>query len=339
MKKTFKILITIAIIGVLIVLAVNFPKEKVTFNEGYVNGNTSSNLYNGGLFCESNGTIFFANPNDADKLYSMDSNGQNLVKLSNDTVTYINADDNYVYYVRNNVGDNLNYSFFSFHRNALCRMPREGGEVTILDTDPSMYASLIGNYIYYIHYDSEDASTLYKVRIDGEERKQLSPEAVYTCNADGQYFYYNGMSTDGSIHRFDTANDTSTVIYEANCYQPVVNGGTDVYYLDASRDNALVHTNLQFNNPVVLTNDSIDSYNVYGSYIYYQKYDKDGSSLCMIKNDGTEAMEIKKGDFCDIHVTSYYVFFREYHSKDMYYFLRTNPYEVMRFSPATMEKK
>ena len=57
----------------------------------------------------------------------------------------------------------------------------------------------------------------------------------------------------------------------------------------------------------------------------------------MIKNDGSEAMTIKKGDFCDIHVTSYYVFFREYHSQKMYYFPRNNPQDVQLFKPAILD--
>ena len=77
-------------------------QTKTKYNESYVNGNTAGNLYNAGLFCESNGTVFFANPDDKYRLYSMDLDGSNLAKISDDTVMYINADSHYVYYVRNN---------------------------------------------------------------------------------------------------------------------------------------------------------------------------------------------------------------------------------------------
>ncbi len=36
-------------------------------------GNTSGNLLNGGLFCEYDGKIYFANPNDYNRLYVMNS--------------------------------------------------------------------------------------------------------------------------------------------------------------------------------------------------------------------------------------------------------------------------
>lgn len=337
MKKVIIGIVVVAILGILIFFGGKIAEPETIMNEGFVNGNTAGNLYNGGLFCESNGTIFFSNPSDGGKLYSMDSNGKNLQKLSDDVATYINADENYIYYVRNNAGDSLSFDFVAFHRNALVRMDRDGENVIILDTEPSLYASLVGNYIYYIHYDQEDASTLYRVRIDGEEQSQIMTEAVYTCNADGQYFYYNGMNEDGNIHRFDTVTNTSSVLYYGNCFQPIVKDGNDVYYIDGETDYSIVHTNTNFDNPTYITRDSVDAYNVHGSYIYYQRYDEDGSALCMVKNDGSEQMVIKMGDFCDIHVTSYYVFFKEYYSGDMFYFLRSNPYVVERFDPGVIE--
>ena len=338
MKKIIIGILALLLVGGLIFLGTTFlNKEKETkFNSGFINGNTAGNLYNGGAFCEINGTVFFSNPSDAGKLYSMDSSGGNLKKLADDIPTYINADENYVYYVRNNPGDNLDFSYVAFYRNALVRIDHDGKNIVILDTEPSMYATLLGNYIYYLHYNEDDGSMLYKVRIDGSEQRKVSDRAMFTCNADGQYFYYNGMDSDGNIHRFDTVADTTVTVYEGNCFQPIVDGD-DVYYIDGNTDYSIIHTNLKFNNPTYVTRDSVDAYNVYGSYIYYQRFDEDGSAFCVIKNDGTEFQIIREGDFCDIHVTSYYVFFREYHSGEFYYCPRSNPSEVELFRPGSVE--
>lgn len=339
MKKILIAVIAILLLGVLGfgVYTLSNKQEETIMNSGYVNGNTAGNLYNGGAFCEYNGTIFFSNPSDSNKLYSMDVHGQNLKKLADDIPTYINADENYVYYIRNNPRGSLDFNYVAFYQNALVRIDHDGDNLVILDQEPCLYASLLGNYIYYLHYSEEDASTLYKVRIDGKEQKQVMERAVFTCSTDKQYFYYNGMDSDGNIHKFDTIADTTVTVYEGNCFQPIVNGN-DVYYIDGYTDYSIVHTNLEYDNPVYITRDSVDCYNVYGSYIYYQRYDKDGSALCMIKNDGTEFQVICEGDFCDIHVTSYYVFVREYHSGEVYYFPRTNPDEMELFRPGSVNK-
>lgn len=338
MKKLLIIILIFALTVFLGIVAIQImeKEEETIMNNGFVNGNTAGNLYNGGAFCEINGTIFFSNPSDSGKLYSMDANGGNLKKLANDIPTYINADENYVYYIRNNPSDSLDFNFVAFHRNALVRINYDGSNSITLDTEPCLYAALLGNYIYYLHYTTDDASTLYKVRIDGEEQQQVMDRAVFTCSTDGKYFYYNGMDSDGNIHRFDTIADTTVTVYEGNCFQPIVSGN-DVYYIDGYTDYSIIHTNFEYDNPTFITRDSVDCYNVYGSYIYYQRFDTEGSALCMIKNDGTEFQVIREGDFCDIHVTSNYLFFREYHSGEIYYCPRNNPTEIELFRPGAVE--
>ena len=102
MKKIIIGILTVALLGTAIFFGSKLLNPETKMNQGYVNGNTAGNLYNGGLFCEYNGVIYFANPSDGGKLYSMDSNGNNLKKLTNDNATYINVDDNYIYYLINN---------------------------------------------------------------------------------------------------------------------------------------------------------------------------------------------------------------------------------------------
>ena len=144
-KRKKQLFITIAIILILIaVFCLIHFLNRTKMNSGYVNGNSAGNLYNGGLFCESNGTVFFSNPSDNHRLYSMNPDGSDMKKLSDDTVSYINADDHYVYYVRNNKSEDTNFSFLNFGTNSLCRINRDGGRVTILDDDPSLYAGLYG---------------------------------------------------------------------------------------------------------------------------------------------------------------------------------------------------
>ena len=106
---------------------------------------------------------------------------------------------------------------------------------------------------------------------------------LFTCSALGQYFYSNGTTTDGCLYRYDTAADSIEQIYECNSYKPIVTGDNDVYYLDVNQNNALVHTNIRFDNPRTLSNDSIDLYNIYGSTIFYQNYSENTPALCMMK--------------------------------------------------------
>ena len=106
--------------------------SKTIMNTGYVNGNTGSNLYNNGLFCEHGDTLFFSNPDDGLRLYSMNRDGSDLKRLSDDRVTSINADDHYVYYCRSNAHDQSQFSFLHVDTNSLCRLTQKNGKLLVL---------------------------------------------------------------------------------------------------------------------------------------------------------------------------------------------------------------
>lgn len=338
-KKLIRILIIVGILVAVIGTIIYRISKHIRYNDTYVNGNTAGNLYNAGLFCENNGTVFFANPDDHNRLYSMDSNGKNLKKLNNDSVMYINADSNYVYYVRNNTKDNVDYSFFSYNNNSLCRVSRSGGDAAILDEAPCIYASLLGNYIYYLHYDTETATTLYRVKIDGKELKQVFPYYVFNCSTLGEYFYYNGMQNDSNVYQYDTSNGTDSLYYSCNAYKPIVTDDSDLFYMDVDNNYALVHANPNSKEPDTLTTDSLDCYNVYGSYIFYQKYSKKDPAFCMIKNDGSEKKELASGTYTNINITSYYIYFRDYYSGETFYTSTNKPGEINAFHPGVIEDK
>ncbi|MDD6481099.1 MAG: DUF5050 domain-containing protein [Lachnospiraceae bacterium] len=340
MKKHIPLLVFSAFVLILAGVGIfNHFQSKIKYNDNFVNGNSAGNLYNAGLFCESDGTVFFANPDDKYRLYSMDLNGDNLKKICDDTVMYINADSHYVYYVRNNENNSADFGFFSFANNSLCRITRTGKDLTLLDPDPCIYATLIGNYVYYLHYDTEHATTLYKVGIDGEDRQKVYDPYIFTCSALGQYFYSNGTETDGALYQYDTTTDQMSKIYDCNCYKPIVTSDNNVYYLDVDQNNALVHTNIQSDNPLTLVTDSIDLYNVYGSTIFYQRYSEDNPALCMIKNDGSGYKELASGNYSNINVTSHYIYFTDFKSGQVYCTPTDNPGELTLFHPGAVEDK
>lgn len=339
MKKLGKIIVILLIILGICLFGINKYHNRMKYNDGYVNGNTAGNLYNAGLFCENAGTVFFANPDDNYSLYSMDSSGGNLKKLCSDNVMYINADSNYVYYVRNNTASkdssDMDYSFFSYNNNSLCRINRNGGKVTILDEAPCIYASLIGNYIYYLHYDTETATSLYMIGIDGKNKKMIQNDYAFTCNSYGQYFYYNSTTT-GELMRFDTASNTHSTMLSCHCYKPIVTDGDNTYYIDVDKNNSLTHTSISGNNPATLVNDSIDLYNIYGSNIFYQTSDKN-PELCVIKNDGQESKTLAIGEYTAINITSYNTYFKDYYTGTMYYTSTVNPGQINEFHPGIID--
>ncbi len=221
-------------------------------------------------FCEKNGTVYFANPDDDYRLYSMDTNGNHLKKLSYDRVMYINADDHYVYYVRNNENNGTGFDFFSYARNSLCRID-QNGENTKNFRQRSLPVCLACPETTFIICTmmTRDATTLYKNR-NRWRRTQKSIFALhfFTCSTLGQYIYTSGTESDGAIYQLDTASDSLSKVYECNSFKPIVTSDDNVYYMDVDQNNALVHTNMKSGHPVTLYQGQSDLYNVYGSSIF-----------------------------------------------------------------------
>ena len=336
---TAAIIFCIAIlIGVLFLL--NYRSGQTIFNISYVNGSLPGNLYNTGLICESGDKIFFANPSDSYKLYSMNQDGSELKKLTDDTATYINADKNYIYYVCNNERNTGEaFSFLNFSSNVLLRVNRDGSKRSsvTLDDVPCMYAALVGDYVYYLHYDKSEATTLYRVKIDRNEKEQIDKTPYYTCGVSGQYIYYNGLSGDHNIWRLNTANNSRECVYQGNCWMPVpTENGNVIYFLDCDDNYKLASVNVATGEKKTLCDDRIDCFNVYGSYIYFQR-NGDDAALCRMTTSGSDYIVVAEGNYKDINITGRYVYCREFHSNTM---LRTStaaPGPLETFSPGVIE--
>lgn len=336
--------IPVIIIAIILILGIGigifiYTSDKTKFNDDYVNGNTAGNLYNGGLYCEYGGTVYFANPDDNDKLYSMDADGGNLTKICDDVVASINADENYLYYVRNNPGSGV-LSFLNISSNGLCRIDRNGSSdsILVLEDDPSIYAALSGNYIYYARYSSDaGTSTLYKVKIDGSECEEVDDTAHYTCSVVGQYMYYNGMETEHYIWRLNTEDDSFGMLYGGNCWMPIATDDSTIYFMDCDNNYAIARVDLITGEKTILAEDRVDWYNVYGSYIYFQRNDSEHPALCRMRTDGSDYEELASGNYMNINITSSYVYYKDFVSEQTYRIATYGGTEPELFCPGKAE--
>ena len=332
MKKIIKYITLIILIAIVLSAIIYFKSlTKQYYNDTFINGNTAGNLYNQGLFCEDENSVYFANPLDDNRLYCLSKDTQKVHKLNNDTASYINVDDHYIYYTRAGGGSESSFSFLNVNTHSLCRIRKDGkGDVVVLDEAPALYASLVGNYIYYLHYDKETATTLYRINIDGSNKEQLSKNPYFTCSTDGQYIYYNGIEEDHNVYQYDTASHTQSLLYEGNCYMPVVDGN-DIYYLDCTNDYHLTNYNLSTNIKTELIKERVDCFNLYNGIIYYQTNGKN-PSLCSMNLTDNKQQVIHSGIYTTINAANNQLYFKDFQSNVMYqYSIATETIKV--FNP------
>lgn len=338
MKSKIRGIILVLILIAAVVCGLLFYRlhSKFPYNEADVNGNLPGNLYNSGSFCESGDFIYFCNPQDNYSLYSMNKEGGELTKLTNDYVTYINADDNFIYYIRNNVLGSAQSSIFRWNTNSLCRISKSGGDPEVLENDPCIYACLSGNYLYYVHYSDEDGSTLYKINIDGTGRKEVMKAPYIMCDAVGKYIYFSGVEQDHNIYRLDTSNDNTSLIYTGNTYNPILSGDS-IYFMDCDNNYALAKVDTSTGEKTIVIPARIDCYNINNAAIFYQKNDPDYPELCKASLDGSSIEVLAPGNYTELNLTSDYLYFKRFHDDSTIYRMSLSTNEIRPFEPGVIE--
>ena len=317
MKKTLKIIIPVLIVTALVGFGIySHISSKIPSNPENYAGNTSGNLGNGGKFCESDGKIFFSNPSDMGKLYSMNSDCTDIKKISEDCASYINAAGKYIYYVRDNSkggGEGINVLF----RKALYGITRcrtDGSKSRALTSGYCTDMTLSGNTIIY-KGKLQKATGTCSMNTDGSDKKLVSDKIITNSCIDSKKIYYSSSGSDDHfVHALDIDTGNESLFMEGNTYMAQTVDGY-LYYIDLDNGYALTRVNLADQKKEVISDDKCIFYNVYGNVVYYQAENGDDHGCYRINIDGSDRTEIMSGDISSISCTSQYTFLEIFNSQ------------------------
>ena len=291
--------------------------QRVKMNEGYVTGNTAGNLYNCGLFCESEGVIYFSNLYDDGCLYSMLPDETDIKKLSTSRVTSINADSNYLYYYMDSAKKGESYVQRNY---GIFRSKLNGKDVQCLKRGNAITLQLCGNYLFYQNFSNQNTNgtELYKIKIDKSEDVLLADYLVDpSCIVNGM-MYFSGTQDNHYLYSLNTANDSISIVWTGDVWNPIYHNGV-FYYMDVANNYRLCRYFPAENSVEVLTKDRVDAFNILGDYIYYQKNSKTEPALKRMYTDGSNVEIVAEGNFSNISMTSNYVYFTAFDSETPIY--------------------
>lgn len=325
------LIILIFIIAIVIFSVYFFKSQKIVYNDkSNANGNTAGNLQNGGYFCELDNTVYFRNPFDKGHLYAMDSDGKNARKLNDETVSSINAYGNYIYFSKNNLTSTNSTAAFRGSLFAAMRCTLDGKNAEALCNEYSGSLVLIGNKVYFQHYENNDQNqtlgSLYRVGIDKTDLQEVVKSDISPAGVSGTYIFYTGVEEDHNIYRLNTITDSATLFYEGNCYMCIPDGRY-LYFIDAADGYKLKRTSATSSKSEAETiiDERIATYNVASNYIYFQIDDEEGKLCRISKNKLDEDYEIiTTGHYSDINVTSKYIYFYKLKSDTEVYRAKTS---------------
>ena len=285
MNKTVKTILAvaavIAVIGILILIrTLGDRAAQIPENEPGTTGNTAGNLYNGGTFCEHDGTVYFSNPYDGGTIYAMDSDQSNIRKLVSGNDSFINAAGSYIYYFSTSASDQSGLGYVRNGR-GIYRVDTAGKTNVLLARVTTDSMMLLGNMLYYTNF-GEDASnedvalvTVDGISTNGGEGVSLLRDHPKLGSANDGAIYYAGMNADHHLYMLRPDTGESIQVSDLNMYLPILQEGT-VFFLDMDDHLRLKAYTISNNSVRTITNDTIDAYNLYGDIIYYQTVDMNG---------------------------------------------------------------
>ncbi len=193
----------------------------------------------------NNGTVYFQNNLDDDKLYKVTSTG--ISKVNNDNVSYMIANDGTVYYFSSSLfgatikqlddtatpivsanGEYLttdgtylyyaiNNTLISTAENGIYKIKINADDVTPtrICTDKAKYLTYVNGYIYYSN--ASENNHLYKVSVSSTDASGslVWEEKTSYVIADGNNLYFNssktvlGVSTASAIYKYITTSDSA----------------------------------------------------------------------------------------------------------------------------------
>ena len=210
-----------------------------------------------------NGTVYFQNPLDDNKLYKVD--GSSVVKVNNDQPEYFFSYEGTLYY----------YSTSLFSK-VIKKINSAGTASTVLSVSGE-YITSDGTYLYYAVNNTlfnTDKNGIYKIKLDGSEdvATRISSDKAAYLTVEGDYIYYSNLSSDKYLYRIATSGGTATCLHEEKVEYIIADSG--VVYFDSTKTASAIYKYTVASGEVKkMTTDSGKYLTKIGNDIYYVNND------------------------------------------------------------------
>lgn len=263
-------------------------------------GNSVGNTANDGMLLEQNGKIFFINWDDNHRLYSMSTNGTDLKKLTEESVSCLNGIDGWIYYTNFNDGDKL------------YRIREDGSKRSKIYKWKSEYVNVCGEWIYLSN--GNDHNKLYKIKINGSREKQLNSDESMNVIVSNGWIYYNNKTDNDALYRIRTDGSERTKLADLGNVNFLVEG--DRIYFSYSKDEGKLYSmKIDGTDMRLFSQEKAGFINVDDNYFYYSNVAQDGE-LYRMKKDGSNPKKLSEINPFTISLSEKYIFFIDFWNED-----------------------
>lgn len=172
-----------------------FRKTNETLGESVLyrtdlNGNQRKKLSASVLtFSVLGNQIYYSDCKDDGALYSMDLNGKNIVKISDDYAKCINPYNEWIYYNAFNEDGKL------------YKIKVDGSEKTLVSSFECWNVNIYNDKIYY--RNQSDKGNLYVMELDGTNNIKLAERNIARINITDDYIIFNRITSNQGYYKLD----------------------------------------------------------------------------------------------------------------------------------------
>ncbi len=187
-----------------------------------VRGNSAGNILNGGLVAMRDDQIYFASPADGGRLYRAGLDGGGRMKLSDDVPRYINATEQYLYYVAMGepvtiYDEMMGEEFTTIVYGPIVRIDLDGGGRTVISADPAENLQLVDGRLYYQSANADEPK-IYRIEADGSGKKLLTDHRADFFNVEDGWIYYRGIEEHPQLCKADLEGGGRSVLHDSDAY-------------------------------------------------------------------------------------------------------------------------
>ncbi|MBR4174657.1 MAG: DUF5050 domain-containing protein [Lachnospiraceae bacterium] len=285
-------------------------------------GNTASNLYNGGLFCQSqDGTVYFSNAYDDGALYSMTVEEMDVTQVNKYNSKWINSAGKFIYYYQSATGKAA-IAGFSGQVMGIYRQKKGDSKAFCLDRTISGALSLSGSDLLYQHYTNVggEGMSIFRTKIDKSESLMILDQIVDpSCVVKGKV-YYAGIYGDHNLYRMEPKTGNTNVVFEGGVWNPVVMDDANTFYFMNVQDDYRIYKGfISTGESEKITDERVDCFNVTPTGIFYQANTTYYTGLMKCDLDGGNPIEVMEGNFTALNSTGSYLYFKKFGEEGFMY--------------------
>lgn len=199
-------------------------------------------------------TIYYTNKSDSSKIYSINTDGTNKTKLTDEAAYNLVMIGNFIYYID--------------EKNIICVYDISSNTKFSLNIS-SRFFSIDGDSIYFEMENQEFKNTLSSIKIDGTNQTKICDDIPTSIAAQSGVVYYTSGEDGNKIYSISASGGNITILNQASCSNLFYDNGWIYYINNTDFSNIYKFKPDGSSNTKLCSTDFVKSFEILGNNIYF----------------------------------------------------------------------